>query len=108
MRIVSQNKTMSFNFDQIELWFQSNMLYARHGNDSKVLGQYETEERAAEVFQDIHNAYAPVTIICQEMSEDQVHKLIGSKNINATCIQTGNVDQSITTYDDRVYYMPEE
>ncbi len=50
MRIVSQDRDLSVEFSQCELWTQSNVIYRRIGTDSKVLGAYATAERAEEVF----------------------------------------------------------
>ena len=58
MRIISQDRTISYNFDKINIFREGLSLVAMNESvDKKVLlGIYQTEERAAEVFGDIHNA----------------------------------------------------
>lgn len=82
MRIVSQNRELSLEFSQYEIWVQSNIIYGRIGTDSKLLGVYASPERAKEVFEDIHKAYAPVSNLSDNLTEEQ-------------------------TQQDYVYYMPE-
>lgn len=61
MRIVSQNRDLSVDFNRCEIWMQDNIIYRRIGTDSKVIGQYATEERTAEVFENIHNRFLETT-----------------------------------------------
>lgn len=69
MRVISQDRFSSVDFGRTMFWMQSNIIYAKIGNADIVFGNYETEERTAEVFQDIHNAYAPVSINSTNLSE---------------------------------------
>ena len=108
MRIVSQNRNLSVDFSWCEIWMQYSVIYRRIGNDSKVIGQYVTEERAAEVFEDIHRAYNPVSIISENLNEAQISKFIGSENVMAKVVYMDVPDVGITTYDNYVYYMPKE
>ena len=65
MRVVSQNKNYSFDFDRTVFWTQYNVIYAKIGNESIAIGQYESEERAAEVFEDMHKLLCrTLTISC--------------------------------------------
>lgn len=57
MRIVSQDRLYSVNFDRCELWMQGKQIYAKIGNESRVLGLYKTEESAITVFKVIHEMY---------------------------------------------------
>lgn len=108
MRIVSQNRNLSVDFGNCEIWTQSNVIYRRIGNNSEVLGAYATPERAREVFEDIHNAYAQVGIITTNLTEEQTKAFIGSVNLHAQVIQMDEPNTGITTYNEVVYYMPEE
>lgn len=108
MRIVSQDRNHSFKFDNIELWTQNTAIYAKMSGVSIVLGMYETKERVAEIFEDIHNAYAPVTVISTKLTEEQVKQFIDSENIRGKCITIDEEDVGVTTYSNRVYYMPEK
>lgn len=109
MRIVSQNRKLSVEFNQCEIWTQNNVIYRRVGNDSKPIGAYASAERTTEVFEDIHRAYAPVYTISDGLTEEQLKAmLIPSQNVMVkNVVNTGN-DMCLTTYDNYVYYMPEE
>lgn len=108
MRIVSQNRNYSFEFGHIVIWTQSEYIYAKMGNESIVIGQYESSERAAEVFDDIHKAYSPYGLICSDLSDEQIQAFVRSKNLGMPVIKLDNIQCSITTYDSVVYYMPKE
>ena len=109
MRIVSQNRDLSVDFDRCEIWMQSNAIYRRVGHDSLPIGVYATQERAKEVFEDMHKAYAPVYSISNGLTEEQVRAiLMTSKYISANHILNTGEEMYLTTYDNYVYYMPEE
>ncbi len=109
MRIVSQKRNLSVDFDRCEIWKQDNVIYRRIGIDSKVIGVYATPERAAEVFEDIHKAYSPYGLIYDKLTEEQIAAFVGSKNVMIKAINMDNVpDCTVTTYDKIVYYMPKE
>lgn len=57
MRIISQDRKQSVDFKRAYLWMQYNTIYVNYGNERKVFGTYETDERASEVFMEIHKAY---------------------------------------------------
>ena len=62
-----------------------------------------------EVFEDIHRAYAAVYSFSDGLSEEQVREiLMTSKNIDAKHILNTGPDMYITTFENYVYYMPEE
>lgn len=108
MRIVSQNRCQSIDFDKVYLWMQENIIYANFENVRLVLGTYASNERAAEIFLDIHKAYAPVGIVSTNLSEEQIKPFIGSENISMKVIRMENPDYEVTTFDNYVYYMPEK
>lgn len=87
MRIVSQNRDLSIDFDRCEIWTQSNLVYRRVGHDSIPIGIYVTQERAREVFEDIHKAYAPVYSISDKLTEEEIAAMImPSRNVSAVNI----------------------
>ncbi len=108
MRIISQNRMYSFDFDRTVFWVQFEIIYAKIGTESIAIGRYESDRRAAEVFEDIHKAYAPVGIITTNLTDEQAREFIGSVNLHAKIIQMDDSDTEITTYENIVYYMPEE
>ena len=107
MRVVSQNRNYSFDFDRTVFWTQYNIIYAKIGTESIAIVQYESDERAAEVFEDMHKAYSPYGLICDKLSEEQIQAFCGSKNLRMPVINMNNMDCTVTTYDSVVYYMPE-
>ena len=107
MRVVSQNRNYSFDFDRTVFWTQYNIIHAKIGTESIAIGQYESDERAAEVFEDMHKAYSPYGLICDKLSEEQIQAFCGSKNLRMPVINMNNMDCTVTTYDSVVYYMPE-
>lgn len=109
MRIVSQNRDLSFDFDRCEIWTQRNVIYRRVGNDSIPIGVYATQERAKEVFEDIHKAYAPVYSISDKLTEEEVAAMImPSRNVSARNIINTGPEMCLITYDNYVYIMPEK
>ena len=108
MRVVSQNRNYSFDFDRTVFWTQYNVIYAKIGIDSIAIGKYESDERAAEVFEDMHKAYSPYGLICDNITEEQIQAFIGSKNVRCNVINMENIDCAVTTSDSVVYYMPKE
>lgn len=108
MRIISQNRKHSMNFDRVHLWMQENIIYASFANERFVIGAYASEKRAAEVFLDIHNAYAPVGIIATNLNEAQIEPFIGSDNVSLNVIEMNEPGTDITAYDSYIYWMPEK
>lgn len=108
MRVVSQNRNYSFDFERTIFWTQYNIIYARVGIDNIQIGQYESDERAGKVFEDIHKVYSGMPILFEnvDITEDMAQEF-GKRNINA--ILTKSLDDSvkIETIDNTVYYMPE-
>lgn len=73
MIIVSQDKRMIINFDNIVgIVIRKNMdenLYqvqckSENEKNKRILGKYKTEERAKEVLQEIMKKYRDVTVVC--------------------------------------------
>lgn len=62
MRVVSQNRDFSFNFDNTVFWKQYNIIYARIGKEHIPIGQYESDERATEVFKEIHRLIGEINL----------------------------------------------
>ena len=107
MRIINQDRTMSFEFSKIDLVVQDTVIYAKQGNNSSPLGMYNSESRCREIFNDIHKVYAPVNIISTNLTEEQIEPFVISKHVIAKCVDLNIPDAEITTYDNVVYLMPE-
>ena len=107
MRIINQDRTMSFEFSKIDLVMQDTVIYAKQGNNSSPLGMYDSEARCKEIFNDIHKAYAPVNIVSTNLTQEQVAQFVQSSNVYAKCIEMNVPESSITIFDERNYQMPE-
>lgn len=57
MRIITQNGTRSLNFDNIDIFVDGSCILSHGVNGSILLGQYASDKRAMEVFNEIHYAY---------------------------------------------------
>ena len=109
MRVISQDRRYSFDFDRASFLRQENYISALIAGENRYIfiGRYETEMRAEEVFEDMHKAYGPYGLICDKLSEEQIQAFCGSKNLRMPVINMDNMDCTVTTYDSVVYYMPE-
>jgi|GEM_PF-4798835 len=62
MRIISQKRDLSVDFESTPISVNYNHLLALVGDKERVIGQYETPERAREVFDEINDFYNPIDI----------------------------------------------
>lgn len=114
MRIVSQDRKVSINFDNCAVCIAGKYIVASKDMMSApsriaTIGQYESEERAKEVFEDIHKAYAPVYTMSSGMTDEQVREMVvQSKSTASRHITCMPRDSYITVFDNYVYYMPEK
>lgn len=60
MRIISQNRDLSIDFDRTPISVNYNHVLALVEDKERVIGQYETPERAREVFDAINDFYKPI------------------------------------------------
>lgn len=109
MRIVSQDRSLSVDFDHVlvELRYDDTIVCEPYEKSEKsmVLGKY-TPKRAQEVFQDIHNVYAPVDMVfINAMPDEELLKNMG-RDIKGIIINGENA--SVDVRSETVYYMPEE
>jgi pectate lyase len=58
MRIISQNKLHSIDFDRTHIWVQHNTIMASVQGDNILLGTYNTEDRAIEILEYMHERYS--------------------------------------------------
>lgn len=61
MRVVSQKKDASYDFDRTEFRTSYECISATFDGRTFVIGKYATPERAAEVFMDMHKAICACT-----------------------------------------------
>lgn len=109
MMVVSQKKDASYDFDRTEFRTSYECISATFDGRTFAIGKYATPERAAEVFMDMHKAYAPVQVVCTNMDEKQVYALVAaSQNAPIRCVEVDDPRMAVTVFDNLVYYMPEK
>ena len=108
MRVISQSRNFSFDFDRTVFWRQSDVIYAKIGSESIAIGKYKSDERAAEVFEDMHRAYSSLPILFQnvEITDDLRQKLIEWVT-NRIVAKLPDASQKVEQIGNAVYYMPE-
>lgn len=73
-----------------------------------VLGKFASPERAGEVFEDIHNAYASVGLITCALTEE-IKQFIESENVKSRIVMMPeDREWVVDAHDNQVYYMPEK
>ena len=107
MRIISQNKDLSIDFDHTPICVSYNHVCAIIDGQQKVIGQYKTDRRAQEVFEDIHMAYSGEPIKVTKPDDDSYEKLLKSI-VDGTPITTTAKDSSVEYIGNGIYIMPEE
>ena len=107
MRVISQDRSYSLDFDRTVFWTQYNVIYAKIGIDSVAIGKYESSERTAEVFENMHKTYSGMLLFQNvEISEDLSEKL-GDWETNCIIARLPSESQKIEQIGNSVYYMPE-
>ncbi len=57
MRIISQDGTLSVNFEDCEIKVQDDCIIYRSDKSKGMLGRYKSIEEAIEIFNEIHDAW---------------------------------------------------
>ena len=107
MRIISQNKDLSIDFNHTPICVSYNHVCAIIDGQQKVIGQYETDKRAQEVFNDIHKAYSGEPVKVTELDDDSYEKLL-KYIVDGTPIITTTKDSSVQYINNGIYIMPAE
>ena len=109
MRVISQSRNFSFDFDRTVFWTQYNVIYAKIGTESIAIGKYESDERAAEVFEDMHKALCGETVLFQNVEmPDDFQKKLEDCRVNTVISNIPNSESKIEKIGNHVYYMPKE
>ena len=110
MRVISQDRCYSYDFDSTMFLKQDGVICAHISGDTRdrVIGSYKSSERAAEVFADMHKSYSGMPILVQnvEISEDLSEKL-GEWETNCIITRLPGENPKIEQIGNLVYYMPE-
>ena len=107
MRIISQNKDLSIDFNHTPICVSYNHVCAIMDGQQKVIGKYETDARAKEVFEDIHKAYSGEPVKATELDDDSYEKLL-KYIVDGTPITTTTKDSSVQYINNGIYIMPAE
>ena len=107
MRIISQNKDLSIDFNHTPICVSYNHVCAIMDGQQKVIGKYETDARAKEVFEDIHKAYSGEPVKVTELDDDSYEKLL-KYIVDGTPITTITKDSSVQYINNGIYIMPAE
>ena len=111
MRVISQDRCYSYDFDRTMFWKQDGVLYAHVAGDSRdrVLGNYKSDERAAEVYDDMHKAYSDMPLIFQNINpSENFERALKEMNHRAIITVLPDEPMKIEQINNSVYYMPEE
>ena len=109
MRVISQSRNFSFDFDRTVFWRQSDVIYAKIGGESIAIGKYQSDERAAEVFEDMHKALCRETVLFQNVEmPDDFQKKLEDWRVNAVISNIPNSESKIEKIGNHVYFMPKE
>lgn len=108
MRIISQNRDLSIDFDRTPICVNYNHVLALVGDKERVIGEYSTQERAMEVFQNIHETYSGLPVIFKNIEPDKsVNDLLREEKLNA--VYTINADNAdISKWDNTIFEMPKD
>ena len=109
MRVVSQNRNFSFDFDRTVFWTQYNIIYAKIGTESIAIGQYESDERAAEVFVHIPKHFCGETVLFQNVEmPDDFQKKLEDWRVNGIITTIPWQEPRIESISNQIYFMPKE
>lgn len=107
MRIINQHRNRSVNFGNVEIRVDDTRIFAE--SDRKILlGEYGTEERVEEVFEEIHKFYIGENTLFMNNVEFDKTGLEELKNINMRTILTKTDSSPKVEFisGNAVYYMP--
>ena len=107
MRIISQNKDLSIDFNHTPICVSYNHVCAIMDGQQKVIGKYETEERAKEVFEEMHIAYSGMPMIFKNIEPaENIEEVLKKANLQVVYTVTEDRQTDIEYIDNGVYRMP--
>lgn len=107
MRIINQRRDRSVNFDNVEIYVDDTGIFAVR--DHKILlGEYDTEKRASEVFEEIHKFYVGENVLFMNNVAFEESAQEELKNIDIKTILTATDSSPKVEFisGNSVYYMP--
>lgn len=107
MRIINQRRNHSVNFDNVEIHIDDTRIFAE-GDRKILLGEYGTEERVSEVFEEVHKFYVGENLLFMNNVEFDKAGLEEMKNIDMRTILTKTDSSPKVEFisGNSVYYMP--
>ena len=111
MRVISQDRCYSFDLDRTMFYRQERYISALTSGDNRyiLIGLYETEERAEEVFEDMHKAYSDMPLIFQNINpSENFEQALKEMNHRAIITVLPDEPMKIEQINNSVYYMPKE
>ena len=111
MRVISQDRCYSYDFDRTMFLKQDGVICAHISGDTRdrVIGSYKSSERAAEVFEDIHKAYSDMPLIFQNINpSENFERALKEMNHRAIITVLPDEPMKIEQINNSVYYMPKE
>lgn len=109
MRIISQSKTHSYNFDDICVLVKDNFVCTKKDAQLEILGTYETNERAMKVFDEMHKCYSTIHMLFQniELSDEEAIEVLERWKTGAILVKDDE-PKRLKTFDEDIFYMPEK
>lgn len=104
MFIVNQDKDTTINLNNVkEIFVGTKQIFA----DDVVVGKYETEERAKEVYNEmLQTLFSPYTML--RNAEFPPDAMKNFANGNVILLKSADREPEVKFYDSGLYYMPEE
>lgn len=109
MRIISQNKDLSIDFNHTPICVSYNHVCAIMDGQQKVIGKYKTDARAKEVFEEIHIAYSGMPMIFKNIEPaENIEEVLKKANLQVVYTVTEDRQTDIEFIDNGVYRMPQK
>lgn len=105
MRIMNQHRNRSVNFDNVEIHVDDTGIFAV-GDHKILLGEYDTEERSSEVFEEIHKVYTGYLEIEEEMKKIKDFDIDKMPKFEGGFIQPVETRPTVILPRNSVYEMP--
>lgn len=106
MRIINQCRNRSVNFDNVEVRLEDTRIFAEKSDRKILLGEYDTEERALELFNEIHKTYTGALWIEGEMEKLKGFDADKMPKIQGGFLQPEIQKPSVIISENTVYEMP--
>lgn len=109
MRLVNQKLNRSFNLDDLTIYVKGSEIDAHDGHREWILGEYESPERAKQVFIEIHQQMDGICLF-ENCTIDESAALVIDRTLNNLALQVDTSDGQprVEMVNASVIYMPKE